>query len=292
MRTRGTATAVLVAEFGQSSYLKQIRRPPLLEQEQEYRLARNWRTHGDVAAAHELVTSHLRLVVKMAMNFRGYGLPVADVIAEGNIGLMQAVKRFDPERGFRFATYAAWWIKAHMQEYILRSWSLVKIGTTAKQKRLFFNLRRSKRKIRAFEDGDLRPDQATLIAKELAVNEHDVIDMNRRLQGDLSLNTPLHDEDESAEWQDFLTDDAAVGQERRLIENEEAGHRHKALGEALADLNVRERRILAARRLTDDPVTLTDLASEFRVSRERVRQLELRAFDKLQQGVRARMHAA
>ena len=291
MRTRGTSTAVLVTEFGQSSYLKQIRRPRLLQPEQEHRLARNWRTHGDVPAAHELVTSHLRLVVKMAMNFRGYGLPVADVIAEGNIGLMQAVKRFDPEKGFRFATYAAWWIKAHMQEYVLRSWSLVKIGTTAKQKRLFFNLRRTKRKIRAFEEGDLRPDQATLIARELAVSENDVIDINRRLQGDLSLNTPLRDDGESAEWQDFLTDDAAVGQERRLIENEEASHRHRALDEALAELNVRERRILAARRLTDDPVTLTDLASEFRVSRERVRQLELRAFDKLQQGVKARLHA-
>ena len=280
---------MLLAEFGRSSYLDQIRRPPMLQPEQEYRLAKNWRAQGDRAAAHELVTSHLRLVARIAMDFRGYGLPLADMIAEGNVGLMLALKRFDPEKGFRFATYASWWIKAQMQDYVLRSWSLVKMGSTAKQKRLFFNLRRSKRKIRAFEEGDLRPDQVALIAKELAVSAHDVIDMNRRQQGDLSLNTPLRNDDESSEWQNFLTDDAAVDQETRLIESEEANHRRMALDAALAELNGRERRILVARRLVDDPVKLIDLASEFKLSRERVRQLELRALDKVQQGVKARL---
>ena len=289
MRARTTARAMLLAEFGRSSYLDQIRRPPMLQPEQEYRLATNWRAQGDRAAAHELVTSHLRLVARIAMDFRGYGLPLADMIAEGNVGLMLALKRFDPEKGFRFATYASWWIKAQMQDYVLRSWSLVKMGSTAKQKRLFFNLRRSKRKIRAFEEGDLRPDQVALIAKELAVSAHDVIDMNRRQQGDLSLNTPLRNDDESSEWQNFLTDDAAVDQETRLIESEEADHRRMALDAALAELNGRERRILAARRLVDDPVKLIDLASEFKLSRERVRQLELRALDKVQQGVKARL---
>ena len=289
MRPRTTGRAMLLAEFGRSSYLDQIRRPPMLQPEQEYRLATNWRAQGDRAAAHELVTSHLRLVARIAMDFRGYGLPLADMIAEGNVGLMLALKRFDPEKGFRFATYASWWIKAQMQDYVLRSWSLVKMGSTAKQKRLFFNLRRSKRKIRAFEEGDLRPDQVALIAKELAVSAHDVIDMNRRQQGDLSLNTPLRNDDESSEWQNFLTDDAAVDQETRLIESEEADHRRMALDAALAELNGRERRILAARRLVDDPVKLIDLASEFKLSRERVRQLELRALDKVQQGVKARL---
>jgi RNA polymerase sigma-32 factor len=289
MRPRTTGRAMLLAEFGRSSYLDQIRRPPMLQPEQEYRLATNWRAQGDRAAAHELVTSHLRLVARIAMDFRGYGLPLADMIAEGNVGLMLALKRFDPEKGFRFATYASWWIKAQMQDYLLRSWSLVKMGSTAKQKRLFFNLRRSKRKIRAFEEGDLRPDQVALIAKELAVSAHDVIDMNRRQQGDLSLNTPLRNDDESSEWQNFLTDDAAVDQETRLIESEQADHRRMALDAALAELNGRERRILAARRLVDDPVKLIDLASEFKLSRERVRQLELRALDKVQQGVKARL---
>jgi RNA polymerase sigma-32 factor len=281
---------VVTAESGLTRYLEEIRRFPMLEPQQEYMLARRWREHGDRDAAHRLVTSHLRLVAKIAMGYRGYGLPIAEVISEGNVGLMQAVKRFEPEKGFRLATYAMWWIKASIQEYILRSWSLVKMGTTANQKKLFFNLRKAKSKISALEEGDLRPDQVQLIAKRLGVTEQDVIDMNRRLGGDASLNTPIREEGDSGEWQDWLVDDAP-SQERTLVDNEELGNRRKALGEALSVLNERERRIFEARRLADDPITLEELAEEFGVSRERVRQIEVRAFEKVQNAVKHRVAA-
>jgi RNA polymerase sigma-32 factor len=281
---------VVTAESGLTRYLEEVRRFPMLEPQQEYMLARRWREHGDRDAAHRLVTSHLRLVAKIAMGYRGYGLPIAEVISEGNVGLMQAVKRFEPEKGFRLATYAMWWIKASIQEYILRSWSLVKMGTTANQKKLFFNLRKAKSKISALEEGDLRPDQVQLIAKRLGVTEQDVIDMNRRLGGDASLNTPIREEGDSGEWQDWLVDDAP-SQERTLVENEEFGNRRKALGEALSVLNERERRIFEARRLADDPITLEELAEEFGVSRERVRQIEVRAFEKVQNAVKHRVAA-
>ncbi len=276
------------AENGLSRYLEEIRRFPMLEPQQEYMLAKSWREHGDRDAAHQLVTSHLRLVAKIAMGYRGYGLPISEVISEGNVGLMQAVKRFEPEKGFRLATYAMWWIKASIQEYILRSWSLVKMGTTANQKKLFFNLRKAKSKISAFEEGDLRPDQVQLIAKRLGVTETDVVDMNRRLGGDVSLNAPIREEGDSGEWQDWLVDNSD-SQESRLVESEELGNRRKALGLALNVLNDRERRIFEARRLADDPITLEDLASEFGVSRERVRQIEVRAFEKVQKAVRNRL---
>ncbi|HEX2655847.1 MAG TPA: RNA polymerase sigma factor RpoH [Xanthobacteraceae bacterium] len=276
---------ILTAESGLARYLEEIRRFPMLEPQQEYMLAKSWREHGDRVAAHKLVTSHLRLVAKIAMGYRGYGLPISEVVSEGNVGLMQAVKRFEPEKGFRLATYAMWWIKASIQEYILRSWSLVKMGTTANQKKLFFNLRKAKSKISALEEGDMRPDQVKLIAKRLGVTEQDVIDMNRRLGGDASLNTPIREEGDSGEWQDWLVDDAP-SQERILAENEELDNRRKALGEALNVLNDRERRIFEARRLADDPITLEDLADEFGVSRERVRQIEVRAFEKVQNAVR------
>jgi RNA polymerase sigma-32 factor len=276
------------AENGLSRYLEEIRRFPMLEPQQEYMLAKSWREHGDRDAAHQLVTSHLRLVAKIAMGYRGYGLPISEVISEGNVGLMQAVKRFEPEKGFRLATYAMWWIKASIQEYILRSWSLVKMGTTANQKKLFFNLRKAKSKISAFEEGDLRPDQVKLIAKRLGVTETDVVDMNRRLGGDVSLNAPIREEGDSGEWQDWLVDNSD-SQESRLVESEELGNRRKALGLALDVLNDRERRIFEARRLADDPITLEDLASEFGVSRERVRQIEVRAFEKVQKAVRNRL---
>jgi RNA polymerase sigma-32 factor len=244
-----------------------------------------WREHGDRDAAHKLVTSHLRLVAKIAMGYRGYGLPISEVISEGNVGLMQGVKRFEPEKGFRLATYAMWWIKAAIQEYVLRSWSLVKMGTTANQKKLFFNLRKAKSKISALEEGDLRPDQVKLIAKRLGVTEQDVVDMNRRLGGDVSLNAPIRDDGDSGEWQDWLVDEVS-DQETRLVEDEESDNRRKALGEALSVLNERERRIFEARRLADDPITLEDLAAEFGVSRERVRQIEVRAFEKVQKSVK------
>jgi RNA polymerase sigma-32 factor len=276
------------AENGLSRYLEEIRRFPMLEPQQEYMLAKSWREHGDRDAAHKLVTSHLRLVAKIAMGYRGYGLPIAEVISEGNVGLMQAVKRFEPEKGFRLATYAMWWIKASIQEYILRSWSLVKMGTTANQKKLFFNLRKAKSKISALDEGDLRPDQVQVIAKRLGVTEQDVVDMNRRLGGDVSLNAPIREEGDSGEWQDWLVDDSA-SQESRLVEDEELGNRRKALGQALGVLNDRERRIFEARRLADDPITLEDLAGEFGVSRERVRQIEVRAFEKVQKAVRNRL---
>jgi RNA polymerase sigma-32 factor len=279
---------ILTAESGLTRYLEEIRRFPMLEPQEEYMLAKSWREHGDREAAHRLVTSHLRLVAKIAMGYRGYGLPISEVISEGNVGLMQAVKRFEPEKGFRLATYAMWWIKASIQEYILRSWSLVKMGTTANQKKLFFNLRKAKSKISALDEGDMRPDQVKLIAKRLGVTEQDVIDMNRRLGGDASLNAPIREDGDSGEWQDWLVDDS-TSQETVLAENEELDNRRAALGQALTVLNDRERRIFEARRLADDPITLEDLASEFGVSRERVRQIEVRAFEKVQKAVRHRL---
>jgi RNA polymerase sigma-32 factor len=287
---RTAALPILTAESGLSRYLEEIRRFPMLEPQEEYMLAKSWREHGDREAAHRLVTSHLRLVAKIAMGYRGYGLPISEVISEGNVGLMQAVKRFEPEKGFRLATYAMWWIKAAIQEYILRSWSLVKMGTTANQKKLFFNLRKAKSKISALDEGDLRPDQVKLIAKRLGVTEQDVIDMNRRLGGDASLNAPIRDDGESGEWQDWLVDDAPT-QERVLVESEELDNRRKALTSALSVLNERERRIFEARRLADEPITLEELAAEFGVSRERVRQIEVRAFEKVQKAVKNKIAA-
>src|SRR3954454_8197217 len=287
---RATALPLISAESGLSRYLEEIRRFPMLEPQEEYMLAKSWREHGDRDAAHRLVTSHLRLVAKLAMGYRGYGLPISEVISEGNVGLMQAVKRFDPEKGFRLATYAMWWIKASIQEYILRSWSLVKMGTTANQKKLFFNLRKAKSKISALEEGDMRPDQVQLIAKRLGVTAQDVVDMNRRLGGDASLNAPIRDDGEAGEWQDWLVDNAP-SQERILADEEEKDNRHQALIGALDVLNDRERRIFEARRLADDPITLEDLASEFGVSRERVRQIEVRAFEKVQKAVKNRVAA-
>ena len=247
-------------------------------------LAKSWREHGDRDAAHRLVTSHLRLVAKISMGYRGYGLPIGEVISEGNVGLMQAVKRFEPEKGFRLATYAMWWIRASIQEYILRSWSLVKMGTTANQKKLFFNLRKAKSQISALEEGDLRPEQVKIIATKLGVSEKEVIDMNRRLSGDASLNAPIRQEGEG-EWQDWLVD-SSTSQEAVLVEQEESSNRMTALKQALGVLNERERRIFEARRLSDDPVTLEDLSSEFGISRERVRQIEVRAFEKVQVAVK------
>ncbi len=289
------ALPIVAAEGGLSRYLDEIRKFPMLQPQEEYMLAKRWREHGDSDAAHQLVTSHLRLVAKIAMGYRGYGLPIGEVISEGNVGLMQAVKRFEPEKGFRLATYAMWWIKASIQEYILRSWSLVKMGTTANQKKLFFNLRKAKSQISALDEGDLRPDQVKAIATKLGVAEQEVIEMNRRLGGDASLNAPIRaDGDGEGEWQDWLADDSA-SQESILVEQEEAEQRHLALREALGVLNERERRIFEARRLAEDPVTLEDLSSEFGVSRERVRQIEVRAFEKVQKAVKeavARREAA
>jgi RNA polymerase sigma-32 factor len=287
---RTAALPILTAESSLTRYLEEIRRFPMLEPQEEYMLAKSWREHGDRDAAHRLVTSHLRLVAKIAMGYRGYGLPISEVISEGNVGLMQAVKRFEPDKGFRLATYAMWWIKAAIQEYILRSWSLVKMGTTANQKKLFFNLRKAKSRISALEEGDLRPDQVKLIAKRLGVTEQDVVDMNRRLGGDVSLNSPIREDGDSGEWQDWLVDDS-VSQESRLAESEESDNRRKALGEALTVLNERERRIFEARRLNDEPITLEELADEFGVSRERVRQIEVRAFEKVQKAVKNRIAA-
>jgi RNA polymerase sigma-32 factor len=279
-----TALPVLANEGGLSRYLDEIRRFPMLEPHEEYMLAKRWREHGDRDAAHRLVTSHLRLVAKIAMGYRGYGLPISEVVSEGNVGLMQAVKRFEPDKGFRLATYAMWWIKAAIQEYILRSWSLVKMGTTANQKKLFFNLRKAKGRISALDEGDLRPDQVKQIATQLGVAEQDVVEMNRRLGGDASLNAPLREEGEG-EWQDWLVDDSA-SQESVLAAEEEGQNRLQALRNALSVLNPRERRIFEARRLSDDPMTLEDLSTEFGVSRERVRQIEVRAFEKVQDAVK------
>ncbi len=275
---------VLANEGGLSRYLDEIRKFPMLEPSEEFTLAKSWRDAGDREAAHRLVTSHLRLVAKIAMGYRGYGLPIGEVVSEGNVGLMQAVKRFDPDKGFRLATYAMWWIKAAIQEYILRSWSLVKMGTTANQKKLFFNLRKAKGKISALDEGDLKPDQVKQIATRLGVPEQDVIDMNRRLSGDTSLNAPLREEGEG-EWQDWLVDNAP-SQETVLAREQEGQNRLSALRDALGVLNPRERRIFEARRLAEDPITLEDLSGEFGVSRERVRQIEVRAFEKVQEAVK------
>ena len=274
--------AAALVSAGTSRYLEEIRRYPMLEAEEECVLATRWREQGDADAAHKLVTSHLRLVVKIAVGYRGYGLPVSEIISEGNVGLMQAAKRFDPQQGFRFATYAMWWIKASIQEFVLRSWSLVKMGTTANQKKLFFNLRKAKSKIAALEEGDMHPDQVKLIAQRLGVTERDVVEMNRRLGGDVSLNAQMRDDPDSGEWQDWLVDEGSADQESRVVESEESENRKKALAEALSVLNARERRIFEARRLAEDPSTLEDLASAFGISRERVRQIEVRAFQKVQ----------
>ncbi|EKS36052.1 RNA polymerase sigma factor RpoH [Afipia clevelandensis] len=282
---RAATLPVLNGESGLAHYLTEIRKFPMLEPQEEYMLAKRWREHDDRDAAHKLVTSHLRLVAKIAMGYRGYGLPISEVVSEGNVGLMQAVKRFEPEKGFRLATYAMWWIKASIQEYILRSWSLVKMGTTANQKKLFFNLRKAKSKISALEEGDLRPDQVKQIATSLGVTEQDVVDMNRRLGGDASLNAPIRDDGEPGEWQDWLVD-TSPNQEAIMAENEEFDHRRGALHGAMGVLNSRERRIFEARRLAEEPMTLEDLAAEFGVSRERVRQIEVRAFEKVQAAVK------
>ncbi|MCZ4290355.1 RNA polymerase sigma factor RpoH [Hoeflea alexandrii] len=277
--------SISAGENGLNRYLAEIRKFPMLEPQEEYMLAKRFLEHEDTKAAHKLVTSHLRLVAKIAMGYRGYGLPIGEVISEGNVGLMQAVKKFDPERGFRLATYAMWWIKASIQEYILRSWSLVKMGTTANQKRLFFNLRKVKSKIQAVEDGDLRPDQVAEIATKLNVSEEEVISMNRRLAGDASLNAPIRaSEGESGQWQDWLVDDSD-NQEDMLVEQDELETRRAMLKSALSVLNEREKRIFEARRLRDDPITLEDLSTEFDISRERVRQIEVRAFEKVQDAV-------
>ncbi|MEA2890845.1 MAG: polymerase sigma-32 factor [Bradyrhizobium sp.] len=266
-------------------YLYDIQRFAMLERDQEYALAKRWRERGDREAADQLVTSHLRLAVKIAMGYRGYGLPVSEIISEGNIGLMQALNRFEPEKGFRFATYAMWWIRASIQDYILRSWSLVKIGTTANQKRLFFKLRSAKNKIAAFESGDLRPDQVASIAKSLDVTNQDVIDMNRRLGGDKSINAPLHEDGETGEWQDHLVDQSP-SPEAIVVEQDDKEHQHSALIAAIDVLDDRERRIFEARHLVDEPLTLEELAANFNVSRERIRQIEVRAFEKVRKAAR------
>jgi RNA polymerase sigma-32 factor len=274
------------AEGSLNKYLQDIRKFPMLEPDEEFMLGKRWKEHGDTAAAHKLITSHLRLVAKIAMGYRGYGLPIGEVISEGNIGLMQAVKKFEPDRGFKLATYAMWWIKASIQEFVLRSWSLVKIGTTASQKKLFFNLRRIKGRIQAVEEGDLKPENVKYIAKTLGVEESDVVSMNRRMGGDSSLNSPLRsDADGDGEWQDWLVDDKD-SQETILVENQESDMRNGLLTEALSKLNERERRVIAARKLLDEPLTLDDLSKEFNVSRERIRQIEVRAFEKLQKAVK------
>ena len=279
------------AHGGLTRYLEEIRQFPMLEPQQEYMLAKSWREHGDRDAAHRLVTSHLRLVARIAMGYRGYGLPIGEVVSEGNVGLMQAVKRFDPDKGFRLATYAMWWIRAAIQEYILRSWSLVKMGTTAAQKKLFFNLRKIKGQLKALDEGDLRPDQVKRIATQLGVTEEDVVSMNRRLAGDSSLNAPVRNDSESGEWQDWLVDDT-MDQETALAESEEAQRRRGMLNNALKGLNERERRVFEARRLAEDPLTLEELSAEFGVSRERIRQIEVRAFEKVQKAVQKAAAAA
>lgn len=289
---RATLPAITAGDGGLTRYLDEIRRFPMLQPQEEYMLAKRYSEHADPEAAHKLVTSHLRLVAKIAMGYRGYGLPIGEVISEGNVGLMQAVKRFEPERGFRLATYAMWWIKASIQEYVLRSWSLVKMGTTANQKRLFFNLRKAKNKIQALDDGDLRPEQVKEIATRLRVSEEEVVSMNRRMSGDASLNAPIRaSEGESGEWQDWLVDDSA-SQEQVLIDEDELNSRRSMLENAMSQLNDRERRIFEARRLAEEPVTLEDLSTEFGISRERVRQIEVRAFEKVQEAVMASARAA
>ena len=274
----------LASDSGLSRYLDEIRRFPLLEPGEEYMLAKRWREHGDSEAAHRLVTSHLRLVAKIAMGYRGYGLPIGEVVSEGNVGLMQSIKRFEPDKGFRLATYAMWWIRASIQEFILRSWSLVKMGTTAAQKKLFFNLRRMKNQIDAFEEGDLKPEDVTQIATTLGVTEDEVVSMNRRMAmgGDTSLNAPLKgDEGAESQWQDFLVDNGPL-QDELVADEEEKRVRHALLTSAMEALNDREKHILAERRLADDPKTLEELSQVYGVSRERIRQIEVRAFEKLQ----------
>ncbi len=285
--TNTKVSVALSPEIGLSRYLQEIRKFPMLEKQQEYMLAKRWREEGDTEAAHTLVTSHLRLVAKIAMGYRGYGLPIGEVISEGNVGLMQSVKKFEPEKGFRLATYAMWWIRAAIQEYILRSWSLVKMGTTAAQKKLFFNLRRMKGEISALEEGDLKPEHVATIAHKLAVTEDEVISMNRRLSGgDASLNAPIASESE-AEWQDWLADDNYVSAETTLANSEEFGQRMDLLQDAMSTLSERERHIIEERRLKEEPATLEDLSKEYGVSRERVRQIEVRAFEKLQKAMKA-----
>lgn len=280
------ALPALAGESGLSRYLSEIRKFPLLAPEEEYMLAKRWKEHQDPQAAHKLVTSHLRLVAKIAMGYRGYGLPTSEIIAEGNVGLMQAVKRFEPERGFRLATYAMWWIRASIQEFILRSWSLVKIGTTTDQKKLFFNLRKAKSKINAIEDGDLTPEHVAVLADQLGVAEDEVISMNRRLSGpDASLNAPMRSDSEN-EWQDWLPDDG-LDQETVMAESQEVDERKELLSAALGELPEREREIIIARRLKDDPQTLEQLSHQYGISRERVRQIEMRAFDRLQRAMKS-----
>jgi RNA polymerase sigma-32 factor len=282
-----SALAVMSPDGGLSRYLSEIRKFPMLAKDEEFMLAKAWQEHEDPEAAHRLVTSHLRLVAKIAMGYRGYGLPIGEVISEGNVGLMQAVKKFDPDRGFRLATYAMWWIRASIQEYILRSWSLVKMGTTAAQKKLFFNLRKAKSEISALQEGDLHPDQVSTIATKLGVLNEEVISMNRRLSGgDASLNSPMRADSES-EWQDWLVDDVTPSQEAVVADSQEKTLRMGLLEDAMTELTDRERHILTERRLKDDPTTLEDLASQYGVSRERVRQIEVRAFEKLQKSMKA-----
>ena len=289
---QGNLPSIASGEGGLSRYLEEIRTFPMLEPQEEYMLAKRYAEHDDRQAAHRLVTSHLRLVAKIAMGYRGYGLPIGEVVSEGNVGLMQAVKRFDAERGFRLATYAMWWIKASIQEYILRSWSLVKMGTTANQKRLFFNLRKMKSRIQALDEGDLKPDQVEHIATQLGVSAEEVISMNRRLSGDASLNAPIRaTEGESGEWQDWLVDQSE-SQEAMLVEQDELDQRRTMLRQAMGVFNDRERRIFEARRLAEEPLTLEALSGEFDISRERVRQIEVRAFEKVQKSVRDAAEAA
>ena len=281
--TRGLPT-LAGGSLGLTRYLEEIRKFPMLAPDEEFMLAKRWQEREDSDAAEKLVTSHLRLVARIAMGYRGYGLPIGEVISEGNVGLMQAVKRFDPDKGFRLATYAMWWIRASIQEYILRSWSLVKMGTTAAQKKLFFNLRRAKSQLQALDEGDLKPEHVKKIATKLGVPEEDVVNMNRRLGGDASLNAPIRAESESGEWQDWLVDDTPT-QEDRLVEDEELKRRKSYLSSAMSVLNDRERRVFEARRLAEDPSTLEQLSEEFGVSRERIRQIEVRAFEKVQKAV-------
>ena len=288
MSGQSNLPATIPALGGEASlnrYLAEIRKFPLLSPEQEYMLAKRWAEHQDTKAAHQLVTSHLRLVAKIAMGYRGYGLPVSELISEGNIGLMQGVKKFDPDKGFRLATYAMWWIRASIQEFILRSWSLVKIGTTAAQKKLFFNLRRIKGQINALEEGDLKPEMVTKIATDLGVAEEEVVNMNRRMAmgGDASLNMPLREEGEG-EWQDWLSDEGPI-QDELVADAQERDIRHNLLTEAMAELNERERHILTERRLREEPQTLEELSQHYGISRERVRQIEVRAFEKLQRAM-------
>ena len=278
----------VMTESGVTRYLEEIRRVPMLEPHEEYMLAKRWLEHGDHEAAHQLVNSHLRLVVRIARGHRGYGLPISELISEGNVGLMQAVKRFEPDKGFRLATYAIWWIKAAIQEYILRSWSMVKMGTTANQKKMFFNLRKAKNKITVLDEGDMRPDEVKIIARQLGVTQTDVIHMNRRLGGDASLNAPIREDGNSGEWEDRLVDEQA-DQETILAASEEFENRREALTSALSALNDRERRIFEARRLAEEPITLNELADEFGVSRERVRQISVCAFEKVQKAVKQRV---